>query len=162
MLNLGVIAPGTYFMDGAYGISEAGFALPLQAQFKVELMPNVLEIIGTWQQHSGRPTHGFELEFVRDHTSQSQSDVLVSGTFIHPMKGRASLRPPAYEILAANEERDQLLSLHFTSSHDGGPFELSGFVSLGRSHHSFEGRAVPTEGRATLSNVVTILGGKVA
>jgi len=163
VLDLGIVAPGHYFLDGAYGISEAGFPLPLQAHLKVELMPNVLEIVGTWQQHSGRPTHGFRLEVVRDHTSQSQADVAVTGTFIRTLKGRVSLKRPAFEILAADESRDQLLSAHFTASPEVGIFEVSGFVSVGPDkYYSFDGRAIPTAGKDSLSNVVSIMGGKVA
>ena len=163
VLDLSVIAPGSYFLDGAYGISEASFALPLQAQFEVELMPNVLEVVGTWQQHSGRPTHAFRLEIIRDHTSQSQADVAVSGTLIRALRGRASLKRPAFEMLAADESREQFLSAHFTASPDSGMFEVSGFICVGPStYYSFEGRAIPTEGRASLSNVVSIMGGKVA
>lgn len=163
MLNLAIIAPGGYFLDGSYGISEAGFPLPLQARFNVELMPNVVEFLGAWQQHSGRPSHGFKLQFVRDHTSQSQADVVVSGAFIRSMKGRVSLARPAYEILASDETREHLLSVHFTPSEDRGSFEVSGFLSLGPAlYYAFEGRAIPTESRSALSNVVAISGGKAA
>lgn len=163
MLDIGIIAPGGYFMDGAYGISEAGFPMPLQAQIKVELMANAVDISGTWQQHSGRPTHAFNVQFIRDHTSQSQAEVLVSGTFIRNLKGRVSLLRPAYEILAADESREQLLSCHFTPSQDRGVFEVSGFVAIAPSaYYSFQGQFVPTEGKAAISNVVRVVGGKVA
>lgn len=161
MLNLGILESGTYFMDGSYGISEAGFPMPLQVRLKVELMPNVLEIDGTWQQHSGRPTHAFMLHLIRDHTSQSQADVAVTGTFIGSLKGRASLVGPAYEILVSDAAKDQLLSVHLTPSEKLGLFDVAGFVSLGAVHYPFHGRIVPTEGRGALSNVVS-LGGRVA
>lgn len=146
-------------MDGAYGISEATVALPLQARLKVELMPNVLEIEGTWQQHSGRPTHAFKLQLVRDHTSQAQADVTVAGTFIHPMKGRAAIWRPTYEILAIDESKEQLLSVHFTPSEELGSFEIRGFVSTApNTYYSFAGRVVPTDSRSALSNVVSLPG----
>ena len=162
MIDLGFIAPGSYFLDGAYGISEAGFPLPLQAHLKVELMANVLEIVGTWQQHSGRPSHAFRLEIHRDLTSQSQADVVINGTFIRGLKGRVSLKRPAFEILAADEGREQLLSAHFTASPEVDHFDVSGFISMGpAAYYSFDGRAIPTEGKDAISNVVRILGGKV-
>ena len=162
MLNIGVIAPGSYFVDGAYGISEATGPMPLQARFKVELMSNALEIIGSWQQHSGRPEHGFKLTLCRDHTSQSQTDVLVSGVGIGQLKGRATLKPSPCQVLAFDEPRDQVLSVHFTPAEDGGMFEVDGLVTVGGVFYAFSGRVIPTEGRASLSNVVPILGGKVA
>jgi hypothetical protein len=163
VLDIGILAAGGYFMDGAYGISEASFPMPLQARIKVELMSNALDISGTWQQHSGRPTHAFNVQFLRDHASQSQADVLVSGTFIRNMKGRVSLLQPAYEILAADESREQLLSCHFSPSQDRGIFEVSGFIAMASSaYYSFQGQFVPTEGRAAISNVVRVIGGKVA
>lgn len=159
MVNLNVIAPGTYFMDGAYGISEATVPMPLQARLKVELMPNVLEIEGTWQQHSGRPTQAFKLQIVRDHTSQSQADVTVAGTFIHLMKGRAAIWQPTYEVLATDESREQILSVHFTPADERGSFEVHGFVSTGPTgYFSFRGRVVPTDSRSALSNVVSLSG----
>ena len=161
MVNLGIIEPGGYFIDGSYGISEMGTPMPLQARLKIDLMPNVLEIDGTWQQHSGRPTHAFKLQIIRDHTSQSQADVTATGTFIGTLKGRASLSRPAYEILASDPAKEQLMSVHLMPSEKFGVFEISGFVSLGTHHYPFHGHVVPTEGRAALSNVVS-LAGKVA
>ena len=160
MLNLGAIAPGSYFVSGAYGVSEGTAPFPLQALLKVELMSNVLEIHGKWH-HTVRAEHAFKLQFLRDHTSQSQSDVVVEGTFIHPMKGRASLSRPSHEVLATDESRQQLLSVHFSPTDDRGDFEISGFVTIGDKHYSFHGRASQTEGRETLSNVVAI-GGRAA
>ena len=162
VVDLAIIEPGKYFASGSYGVSESAIGMPLEASFSVESLPNNLVIEGTWQQHSGRPTYTFRVEFARDQQSQSQAQVIVAAFGVGRLGGRISLRGPTLELLAADAATKSSLSARLVPMEKPRIYEISGAVALnGEVWFPFHLRVVPTETREALSNVVRISAGKL-
>ena len=161
MLTLTILETGRYFAAGSYGVSESAIGMPLEARFSVDALPNAVVIEGTWQQHSGGPTHAFRVEVERDQRSQSQAPFVLIAVGIGRVVGRMALRSATYEYLASDVATRNSVSARLTRGDKPNTYELSGTVVMnGERWLPFELVFWSGESREALSNVVRISAGK--